>query len=312
MKLKQPDIPIPEYMKSLPLTDKGYLKPWFVKADDFRVVDSEKAELANSKKACWICGKSFNQQRYALVCSPLSAMTKVFREPPAHVACAEYAMRVCPFILYPQSKRRTANLEKEATLEYINRDLEIKQAEENPGEYYLVIVRDFYKDVRTKTIRCAECDVIERQHWKEGAKMSRHPVPIVEYQQLPSDMRDQLTPEQFEQSLGKIGRLSESPIFDIIRADKHQRLNWVSPIDYEFAKRDTIVPIGAKELTQAMHSIPTGFVKQNGTFKLVAILGSRPDHNKFVSADFKWKATYLPILIRSYPFRLGLGENGSH
>ncbi len=192
MSIKHPNVPVPDNIKLLPLTDKGYFKPWFVKADDFRVVDGKKARLAIEKQACWICGQPFEEQRFALVASPVSALTLISREPPCHVACAEYAMQICPFILYPKSKRRGAGLEEEQTMAFRNRERTVKNAPENPQQYYLVIVDDFTFDFDSKTIRCKESNVLERQYWIEGIRQSDYPRPILPFQELPEDLQRQL------------------------------------------------------------------------------------------------------------------------
>ena len=110
--LKHPDVPVPEFMASLPVTDRGYLKPWFVKADDFRVVDGDKAWLAVSKQKCWLCGNEFKPNEYGLLGDAVAAMVRICKEPACHVECATYALQVCPFILYPNAKRRVAGLKR--------------------------------------------------------------------------------------------------------------------------------------------------------------------------------------------------------
>jgi len=160
-------------MRSLPLTGTGYHKPWFVKGDDFRVVDLKKAAFAVTKKACWICGKPFRKARYAMVCSPESARLLLFKEPPCHSECAEYAMRVCPFIIYPRAQRRSANLPDDVRLEHVNASLPVKIAAENPGEYFLVVVRDFVFHQDRQVMRCRAESVLEYQHWRQGVRQSR-------------------------------------------------------------------------------------------------------------------------------------------
>lgn len=192
MKIKHLSIEVPQNMQSLTLTDNGYLKPWFVKDNDFRVVDGKKARMAIEKKACWICGKPFDIALYALVASPVSAIVLMTREPPCHIECAEYAMQVCPFILYPKSKRRVAGLSEKETLEHLNKNLDVKYDAENPGEYYLLLVDDFYFESDSKSIRCLESNVQERQYWVGGQKQSSHPKPILEFSQLPQDLQIQL------------------------------------------------------------------------------------------------------------------------
>lgn len=178
-KLKHSQVPIPKNMESLERTDRGYLKPWFVKGDDFRVVDTRKAAFAVTKKACWICGKPFTESRYAMVCSPVSAMFRVFKEPPCHIECAEYAIQVCPFLLYPNSKRREAGLPEDNKLESVNQTLDVKISAENPGEYYLVEVDDFTFDQGKQVMTCDPQNVIGMQYWIGGNRQKTIPNPIV-------------------------------------------------------------------------------------------------------------------------------------
>jgi len=121
-------------VKNLPLTDSGDLKPWFVKGDDFRVTDGDKAWLYVSKKACRICGNPFDIAIYATVGNAMSAVTRIYRESPSHRECAEYAMKACPFIGYPNAKRREASLYYEDTLDHGNEDATAMVKPDSPGE----------------------------------------------------------------------------------------------------------------------------------------------------------------------------------
>jgi hypothetical protein len=188
--MKQPHIPIPDSMQNLEKTDRGYLKPWFVKGDDFRVTDGEKAWLSVSKKACWICGQPFKPQEYALVCSPTLAMSRLCEEPPCHMDCARYAVQVCPFILYPNAKRRTANLPEESTLEHHNKDRNLKLDGANPGAYYIVLVNDFSWVEKHKIMAYKESNVLMRELWIEGEQIIPHPEPIVPLENLPPALRE--------------------------------------------------------------------------------------------------------------------------
>jgi hypothetical protein len=187
--MKKPEIEIPAHMKNLEVTDKGYLKPWFVKADDFRIVDGVKAGLAVTKKRCWICGEAFDGSEYALVGDPQSAMIRLCKEPPCHRDCAEYAVQVCPFILYPNAKRRVAGLEPEQTLDHTNKTRKIKIGKDNPGKYYIIVVRDFEYQHSGQIIRFKEEDVIERQYWIGGTRQESHPDPIIPLDELPQNLR---------------------------------------------------------------------------------------------------------------------------
>lgn len=188
--LKRPDIKVPELMSNLPLTEKGYLKPWFVKEDDFRVMDGQKAWLAVSKQNCWVCGNSFTPNEYALVSGEIGAMIRACREPPCHVECAVYALQVCPFLLYPNAKRRVAGLDEEDTLQFANEKLELKGTEDNPGEYYLTIVKDFTCVHEQELMLFNESDVLERQFWVGGNKQDSIPDPIFPLEELTDELKN--------------------------------------------------------------------------------------------------------------------------
>lgn len=187
---KRPEVPIPEHMQSLSLTDRGYLKPWFVKADDFRVVDGEKAWLAVSKKKCWICGNDFALGEYGLVGDAVSATVRVCKEPPCHVECATYALQVCPFILYPNAKRREVGLEEEEKLQHNNKKRQLKIDPQNPGKYYLIIVKDFTYTHADQLMTFYESDIVERQYWIGGSRQESVPDPILPLDKLSLELQN--------------------------------------------------------------------------------------------------------------------------
>ena len=172
IKLKKPEVPVPATIRELPLTEWGYFKPWFVEADDFRVVDGNKAWLSVSGQACWICGKPFTPGEYALVGDRNSVNQRVYTEPPCHKDCAEYAMQVCPFILYPNAKRREANLEAEQTLDHSNQNRSVKINKENPGEYFVTVVSQFTYHKQKQVMTHQGEHVLEQQHWIGGTRQS--------------------------------------------------------------------------------------------------------------------------------------------
>ncbi len=48
--------------------------------------------------------------RDAFVIGPMCAINRVSADPPSHQECAEYSVRVCPFLLRPQMRRREQGL----------------------------------------------------------------------------------------------------------------------------------------------------------------------------------------------------------
>lgn len=102
-------VPMPKRIAELPRDpERHYPIPFFVSIvegkADFRVADAQKALICLKEKRCWICGQPLG--RYlAFVIGPMCAINRVSAEPPMHRDCAEYSVRVCPFLLNPNQKR---------------------------------------------------------------------------------------------------------------------------------------------------------------------------------------------------------------
>jgi hypothetical protein len=107
--LREPLPALPDRMKDLPVSAKGYPVPYFVKyidgVPDFRVMDEEKYARCLKNNVCWCCGKPLGRYK-AFVGGPLVAINKISAEPPLHRDCAEFSVQACPFLLLPKAKRR--------------------------------------------------------------------------------------------------------------------------------------------------------------------------------------------------------------
>jgi hypothetical protein len=80
----------------------------------------------------------------------------------------------------------------------------------------------------------------------------------------------------------------------------------IKPIDnFEFAKGTHLASVMAHEFSRAASTYPIVFLedKQNDKFRPVVMLGLEEGENLFVQ-DNKWKASYIPAIIRRYPFAL--------
>jgi len=119
----------------------------------------------------------------------MSATIRVYREPPCHQACAEYAMQVCPFILYPNAKRRTAGLDAEHTVDHLNKGATIALKPDNPGEFYITLVSDFSYHHDEQVTAFNKTDVLEIQHWIGGVRQPSIPDPILPPEAVPPDLR---------------------------------------------------------------------------------------------------------------------------
>jgi hypothetical protein len=106
-------IPVPPRLRGFPLSDEGYPVPWFVPFIDgkpeFRGMDGAKFKHAVSARRCWLCGGLLG--RYlTFPIGPMCAITRTTAEPPSHLDCAEYAVRVCPFLTQPRMRRNEKDL----------------------------------------------------------------------------------------------------------------------------------------------------------------------------------------------------------
>lgn len=108
-------VPIPARMSHLPLDRRGYPIPWIVMRDrhgvaHFTINDHAKVRQCAKFGLCGICGKALGTH---VPKNPLKGAYFVggpacfystrgaFLDPPMHRECAEYALRVCPYIANP-------------------------------------------------------------------------------------------------------------------------------------------------------------------------------------------------------------------
>lgn len=112
------DIPLPERMRKLPISAKGFPVPWFVAwmgegdretrpgqgTPDFRVVGSNRTFRAVRDRLCWLCGEPMGKFQ-TLAIGPMCAINRTTSEPGSHLDCATYAMLACPFLANPRMRR---------------------------------------------------------------------------------------------------------------------------------------------------------------------------------------------------------------
>jgi hypothetical protein len=102
--------PLPPRMQHLPIDARGFPVPFFVAwidgVPDHRIADPKKFELAVRFRRCWVCGEQMGRF-CAYVIGPMCAVNRVSADPPMHRECAEYSVRVCPFLTRPHARRRT-------------------------------------------------------------------------------------------------------------------------------------------------------------------------------------------------------------
>jgi hypothetical protein len=104
---------MPDRIARLERDFRGYPIPWFVNrpADSsigFRVMDPKRFDHAARESRCWVCGDRLGKF-IAFVGGPLSTAQRLYADPPMHVDCAEFSVKVCPFLAIPTAHRREVN-----------------------------------------------------------------------------------------------------------------------------------------------------------------------------------------------------------
>jgi SapC len=99
-------------------------------------------------------------------------------------------------------------------------------------------------------------------------------------------------------------------IIPVSRA-RHGDKGWRRPKGYDFVAKVAVVPLGGSEFWQAAGAMPIGFIERSpGTYLPVAIMALLQGSNAFVGPGGQWLGSYMPAVLRSYPFSL-IGGNGS-
>jgi hypothetical protein len=109
---------VPARLRKLPRDHRDFLVPFFVAwlddtgrlmrpgvgTPDFRVVDTNKMAECLNWNRCWLCGDTLGRFK-TFVLGPMCCINRLTTEPPSHLECAEYAVRVCPFLTRPRMRR---------------------------------------------------------------------------------------------------------------------------------------------------------------------------------------------------------------
>jgi len=104
---------MPERLSARPRDKRGLPIPYSVKMidglPDFRVTDARRWRLCIDCRQCALCGRLVKHSLW-FVGGPLCERHRLFQDPGMHRTCAEFALRVCPFLA--MSKAHYSNLER--------------------------------------------------------------------------------------------------------------------------------------------------------------------------------------------------------
>lgn len=144
-----PSVAVPVRLARRPRDPRGFIIPFFVAwmsngklvtepdgEPDFRVVDHHRMVECVKQRKCWLCGEKLGVH-LAFVLGPMCTINKVISEPPSHRECAEYALKVCPFLTRPRMRRN----EKDLPTDHV--EAAGRPFERNPGISAMWITRSY-------------------------------------------------------------------------------------------------------------------------------------------------------------------------
>ena len=95
-----------------------------------------------------------------------------------------------------------------------------------------------------------------------------------------------------------------------LQTEKHANLKLNALKTFHFAADIHVASILAHEFLRAASTYPIVFVEDQTSdlFRPMVLLGLTPQENLFVDAEGKWEATYVPAILRRYPFAMAKSD----
>ena len=94
-----------------------------------------------------------------------------------------------------------------------------------------------------------------------------------------------------------------------VALERHRHKKVRNTTQFDYAASFHIAYVTVHEFARAAATYPIVFLedKPNDGFRPVVLMGLQPGENLFVGADGAWNASYIPAMIRRYPFALSKG-----
>jgi len=89
-----------------------------------------------------------------------------------------------------------------------------------------------------------------------------------------------------------------------LRPETHAHLGWRPESGFGFARQMALVPLATAEIPRVAQALPVLFRKVEGRWQAMAVMGPVKGANVYVSREGKWRASFVPALLRVFPFRL--------
>lgn len=95
-----------------------------------------------------------------------------------------------------------------------------------------------------------------------------------------------------------------------VNKDRHAGKKVRMSNDFKFASKFHVAYVTVHEFARAASIYPIVFLedKDNDEFRPVALMGLDAGENLFVDANGQWSASYIPAIIRRYPFALSKAQ----
>lgn len=100
------------------------------------------------------------------------------------------------------------------------------------------------------------------------------------------------------------------PTLTAVSRERHGNRRWQSYHRYDFARGFSLCSLVLAEIEEVALSLPFGFIQRRDQLIPVAILGRTDGECLYVGAKGQWLGSYIPAILRGYPFRLMRAEDG--
>jgi len=97
-----------------------------------------------------------------------------------------------------------------------------------------------------------------------------------------------------------------------VSSQRHRDWSLEARTDYQFAAHTNSVPLAAVEFPPAAVEYTIVFAGSEQVVQPVVILGLKPDENRYLDAQGKWQARYIPAFVRRYPFVFSKSQDGTN
>ncbi|WNK21203.1 SapC family protein [Halomonas piscis] len=101
------------------------------------------------------------------------------------------------------------------------------------------------------------------------------------------------------------------PQWTALSATAHRDKRLLPRDGYRHAAHDPVVPVLLAELNRLIPHYALGFITRADAYLPVALLSLDGERNLYVAPDGRWIGSYVPALMRSYPFALADGQEGN-